>query len=220
MLHIRFAAIMIAVLFYACSPAPRYHSNSSKIKSYKSSKSNTSNKKNKFDRKKTVYRGVSSYYGPNFHGKLTANGEVYDMYGLTAAHKEMPLNTIARVTNLENGTNIFEWTISDPCGSSSTQVNIKVEIVEFFVDEVSNYNGYNISCKGFSDGSITVYSIGGYPPYNYNWIGPENFTNNNQNIDNLSSGLYECTIIDSLGCEKTISYTFISWSEFISAAQS
>ena len=107
MLHIRFAAIMIAVLFYACSPAPRYNSNSSKIKSYKSSKSNTSNKKNKFDRKKTVYRGVSSYYGPNFHGKLTANGEVYDMYGLTAAHKEMPLNTIARVTNLENGKSLI-----------------------------------------------------------------------------------------------------------------
>ena len=46
--------------------------------------------------------GISSYYGKDFHGKLTANGEVYDMYGLTAAHKTLPLNSIVRVTNLTN----------------------------------------------------------------------------------------------------------------------
>ena len=38
----------------------------------------------------------------DFHGKLTANGEVFDMYGLTAAHKTLPLNTIIRVTNKAN----------------------------------------------------------------------------------------------------------------------
>tara|TARA_B100000212_G_scaffold303171_1_gene249858 strand:+ start:849 stop:1166 length:318 start_codon:yes stop_codon:yes gene_type:complete len=47
-------------------------------------------------------KGVSSFYAEDFHGKLTANGEVYDMYGLTAAHKTLPLNTIIRVTNLLN----------------------------------------------------------------------------------------------------------------------
>ncbi|MCH7528206.1 MAG: septal ring lytic transglycosylase RlpA family protein [Candidatus Marinimicrobia bacterium] len=51
--------------------------------------------------------GISSFYGPDFHGKLTANGEVYDMYGRTAAHKTLPLNTIIRVTNLANGTAII-----------------------------------------------------------------------------------------------------------------
>ena len=50
-----------------------------------------------------VIRGVSSWYGPNFHGKLTANGEVYDQYGVTAAHKTLPLGTVARVTNIDNG---------------------------------------------------------------------------------------------------------------------
>ncbi len=49
-----------------------------------------------------VFVGVASFYGPDFHGKLTANGEVYDMYGLTAAHRTMPLNTIIRVTNVAN----------------------------------------------------------------------------------------------------------------------
>jgi rare lipoprotein A len=51
--------------------------------------------------------GVSSFYAEDFHGKLTANGEVYDMYGVTAAHKTLPLNTVARVTNLENNKSLI-----------------------------------------------------------------------------------------------------------------
>ena len=54
-----------------------------------------------------VITGISSYYGTDFHGKLTANGEVYDMYGLTAAHKTLPLNTIVRVTNLSNNKSLI-----------------------------------------------------------------------------------------------------------------
>ena len=54
-----------------------------------------------------VMKGVSSFYAEDFHGKLTANGERYDMYGLTAAHKTLPLNTVARVTNLENGKSLI-----------------------------------------------------------------------------------------------------------------
>lgn len=49
-----------------------------------------------------VLMGVASYYGPKFHGRLTANGETFDMYGITAAHKTLPFNTVVRVTNLEN----------------------------------------------------------------------------------------------------------------------
>jgi rare lipoprotein A len=47
--------------------------------------------------------GIASWYGPGFHGKQTASGEVYDQFGLTAAHPTWPLGTRARVTNLENG---------------------------------------------------------------------------------------------------------------------
>tara|TARA_B100001179_G_C18576924_1_gene398017 strand:+ start:95 stop:487 length:393 start_codon:yes stop_codon:yes gene_type:complete len=54
-----------------------------------------------------VMKGVSSFYAEDFHGKLTANGEVYDMYGLTAAHKTLPLNTIVRVTNLVNNKSLI-----------------------------------------------------------------------------------------------------------------
>jgi len=51
----------------------------------------------------STYRGIASWYGPNFHGKKTSNGEWYDMYAMTAAHKTLPMNTIVKVTNLLNG---------------------------------------------------------------------------------------------------------------------
>jgi len=47
--------------------------------------------------------GIASWYGPNFHGKPTANGETFDMYELTAAHKTLQIPSLVRVTNLENG---------------------------------------------------------------------------------------------------------------------
>jgi rare lipoprotein A len=47
-------------------------------------------------------QGVASWYGPDFHGKKTASGEIYDMYAMTAAHKTLPISSYARVTNLEN----------------------------------------------------------------------------------------------------------------------
>ncbi|SRR5213594_1332194 len=46
--------------------------------------------------------GEASWYGPDFHGKMTANGERYNMLGLTAAHRTLPFNTLLRVTNLAN----------------------------------------------------------------------------------------------------------------------
>jgi len=49
------------------------------------------------------FHGIASWYGPNFHGKLTSNGEHYNMWDMTAAHKTLPMNTIVRVTNRRNG---------------------------------------------------------------------------------------------------------------------
>lgn len=50
--------------------------------------------------------GIASWYGKDFHGKQTANGERYDMYGMTAAHKLLPFGTMVRVTNKNNGKSI------------------------------------------------------------------------------------------------------------------
>lgn len=53
-----------------------------------------------------VERGVASWYGPGFHNARTSNGEAYDMYAMTAAHKTLPLPCYARVTNLANGRSV------------------------------------------------------------------------------------------------------------------
>jgi len=49
------------------------------------------------------FTGRASWYGPDFHGKLTSNGEKYNMFAMTAAHKTLPMNTIVKVTNKSNG---------------------------------------------------------------------------------------------------------------------
>lgn len=56
--------------------------------------------------------GIASWYGPNFHGKYTANGELYDQNALTAAHRTLPLPSVVRVTNLENGRSV-KLTVND-----------------------------------------------------------------------------------------------------------
>jgi rare lipoprotein A len=53
-----------------------------------------------------VERGVASWYGPDFQGHDTSSGERYDMYGMTAAHKTLPIPCYARITNLSNGRSV------------------------------------------------------------------------------------------------------------------
>ncbi len=52
-------------------------------------------------------RGTASWYGTQFHGRKTSNGEKYDMFAMTGAHRSLPLPTYARVTNLHNGKSII-----------------------------------------------------------------------------------------------------------------
>ena len=59
-----------------------------------------------------IQYGISSYYAEKFHGRRTANGEIYDMHDLSAAHQTLPLNSVVRVTNLENN-KILELRIND-----------------------------------------------------------------------------------------------------------
>ena len=93
-------AIIIKILYtililalISCYPSPRY--------------TNLISKSDSRDTKDTFY-GMSSFYGlgDGFDGNLTANGEVYDKDGISAAHKTLPLNSIVRVTNLDNGKSV------------------------------------------------------------------------------------------------------------------
>jgi rare lipoprotein A len=54
-------------------------------------------------KKHKAQEGIASWYGPGFHGRPTASGEIYDMHALTAAHRTLPLGTMIEVRNLENG---------------------------------------------------------------------------------------------------------------------
>ena len=104
--------ILISLFVYSCTPSPRYASQNIKkdnnaLKSKKVKTIPVKPAPKDFDKSKTIFKGVSSYYGKDFHGKLTANGEVFDMYGITAAHKTIPLNTVVRVTNLDNDKSII-----------------------------------------------------------------------------------------------------------------
>jgi rare lipoprotein A len=53
------------------------------------------------------FHGIASWYGPNFNAKKTSNGEIYNMYALTAAHKTLPMNTIVEVKNMVNGKKVI-----------------------------------------------------------------------------------------------------------------
>ena len=93
---------MIKVIFifsfflFSCVPSPRYSSSS-----HSNNQTNSNNSKN-------IFYGISSFYGldDGFEGNLTANGEIYDKDGLSAAHKTLPLNSIVRVTNMKNGKSV------------------------------------------------------------------------------------------------------------------
>lgn len=122
-----FSLLFLTFLLTACAgPSPRYKtlggSSAGKVskrdqkpkekKKSKSSKSTKSSKKTertsnkssgKKSSKKSELNGEASWYGPGFQGKTTANGEKYNMYAMTAAHRTLPFGTIVEVTNLDNG---------------------------------------------------------------------------------------------------------------------
>lgn len=58
-------------------------------------------KRNDHGKPKNTYYGIASWYGPGFHGRRTANGEVFNQNELTAAHKTLPFNTRVLITNLK-----------------------------------------------------------------------------------------------------------------------
>ncbi len=74
----------------------------------KPAKKVASKKKSKGDGGGNSYQsGVASWYGGNFHGRTTANGEKYNMWSLTAAHKTLPFGTRVKVTNTNNGDTVI-----------------------------------------------------------------------------------------------------------------
>jgi len=96
------AIIAICVIFSSCSSSVRFSSETkTNIKSNK--KSNPEIIKNSQITPNVKFRGVASYYDDKFEGRMTANGEIFNQFELTAAHNTLPFGTIVKVTNLKNG---------------------------------------------------------------------------------------------------------------------
>lgn len=104
----RFASIFIITgicvcFFFSCSSSPRYKRGGLSVRP---SSKNYRKKGRLSDSETHALRGVASYYSSDFHGKKTANGERFNMYDLTAAHKTLPFNTKVKVINLKNNKSV------------------------------------------------------------------------------------------------------------------
>ncbi len=92
--------------------------------------------------------GIASWYGPNFHAKLTSNGEVYDMYGMTAAHKTLPMNTMVKIVNKENGKSVI------------VRINDRGPFVAGRIIDLSNVAAHKIDMVKKGTAKVTVTILG------------------------------------------------------------
>lgn len=95
--------------------------------------------------------GVASWYGPGFHGKKTANGERYNQYAMTAAHKLLPLGTKVRVTHMGNGRSII------------VRINDRGPFVGDRVIDLSRAAATRLNIVGPGTGRVRIQSLGGVP---------------------------------------------------------
>ncbi|MGE4299713.1 MAG: septal ring lytic transglycosylase RlpA family protein [Desulfovibrionaceae bacterium] len=100
-----------------------------------------------------VEEGVASWYGSGFHGEPTANGETYDMYALTAAHKTLPMNTMVRVRNLATGREV------------TVRINDRGPFVRGRIIDLSKTAAREIGIVGPGVGRVRVASLDAVPGY-------------------------------------------------------
>jgi rare lipoprotein A (peptidoglycan hydrolase) len=99
---------MSSFIFISCTSSVRYTTKENpEIKSARGKTISNLDESFKDYKALEVEIAVASYYSDDFHGKKTANGEIYNMYDYTAAHISYPINTIVRVTNLSNDRTII-----------------------------------------------------------------------------------------------------------------
>ena len=96
-----------------------------------------------------VEEGTASWYGPGFHGKTTANGETYNQYAMTAAHKLLPLGTKVRVTHMGNGRSII------------VRINDRGPFVDDRVIDLSRAAASRLNILGPGTARVRIQSLGG-----------------------------------------------------------
>lgn len=95
--------LILAIVLSACASSPRFTKNRTAEPKVNATKPVADHRSGKV----AVSEGIASYYANDFHGKKTANGEIFDMHKFTAAHRSFPFDTKVKVTNLENGKSVI-----------------------------------------------------------------------------------------------------------------
>lgn len=167
------ASISVSLLFIGCSrkSTSTYNLSTSKPRIYSSStsayNSHISSKEYKYAKMNPyVVRGIqyyprnvnvgdtfvgtASWYGPDFHAKLTANGETYNMYDMTAAHKTFPMNTMLKVTNRTNGL------------TAIVRINDRGPYIGTRIIDLSNAAARKINMVGAGTASVKLEVLGFY----------------------------------------------------------
>lgn len=111
-----------------------------------------------------VENGRASWYGREFHGRKTSNGETYNMYAMTAAHKTLPMNTWVSVENLENGRQI------------TVRINDRGPFVAGRIIDLSYKSAQRMGMVGPGTAPVTVTALGRATAYSKKDHTPVNFT--------------------------------------------
>jgi gliding motility-associated-like protein len=142
----------------------------------------------------------------------------YNLVGLDFSGQSVSLTSgltndnLYAFSNLKAG--VYTVSIKDLNGCEKNLASIEIiqplEPLQVTNAVLSNFNGFNITCFGATNGSISHQVSGGTAPYSYTWVGPNDFTSSNLNILNLAAGNYELTVTDANGCELIQKYEIIS----------
>ena len=167
-----FFLVFVIIFSLGCSRKSRYsYSNNAKVHTYSENKSdyNTGLSAKAYKHPTTnpytihgiryyphdthvgaVYKGNASWYGSKFHGKLTSNGERYNMYDMTAAHKTLPMNTVVKVTNRRNGL------------TAVVRINDRGPFIATRIIDLSNSAARKIKMIGAGTAPVSVEVLGFY----------------------------------------------------------
>jgi gliding motility-associated-like protein len=127
---------------------------------------------------------ASGNYNPNWTGP---NG-----YSATAQN----------ITGLEEGT--YTITVTDDNGCTNSETEVLTQPSQLIIN-LENVDA--VSCFGYQDGAIDISCIGGTPPYNYSWTGPNGFTDNTEDLNNLFQGNYTLALSDNNNCQAILNVT-------------
>lgn len=151
-LAVKVILVALPLIVFSCSSSPRFTKErfaEPKVSSGKPPGKNSLGKP-------STAEGLASYYADDFHGKKTANGEIFDMHKLTAAHRSYPFDTKVKVTNLDNGKSVvvrvndrgpfkLERIMDLSLGAAEAldmtragTAKVRLEVVEWGPDDISN----------------------------------------------------------------------------------